>query len=133
MTNGDVHVIVALLLMGRRTRRIEVGLHGRAEHGHKVAGVTGAVVVANRRIKDPQLRSRCNRSCTTRMRQRELSGAQGLRHGAGGSGLAAYGSQIAAVAGDLRLPGSADVHGIARPAGGDAVDQGWGMALRSAT
>ena len=52
MTNGDVHVIVALLLMGRRARRIEVGLHGRAEHGHKVAGVIGAVVVVHRRINN---------------------------------------------------------------------------------
>ena len=46
ITNGDVRVIVALLLMVQRARRIEVGLHGRAEHVHKVAGVIGAVVMA---------------------------------------------------------------------------------------
>jgi hypothetical protein len=66
------------------------------------------------------------------MRQREFSGVHGLRHGACGSWLAVYGSQLAAVAGDLRLPASAEVHGIARPQEGDAVDEGWGKAPRSA-
>jgi hypothetical protein len=54
MTNGDVQVIVALPLMVPRARRIEVGLHGRAEHGRKVIG---AVVAVNRRINDHQWRS----------------------------------------------------------------------------
>jgi hypothetical protein len=113
MTNGDVQVIVAPLLMGQRARRIEVCLRVRAERGHKVAGVIGAVVVVYRRIIDHQWRSRCNRSCTSSMKQRKLSGAHGLRHGARGSWLATYGSQFAAVAGDLWLTDSADVHGIA--------------------
>jgi hypothetical protein len=90
MTNGDVQVIVALLLMVQRARRIEVGLHGRAEHGHKVAGVIGDVVLVDRRSNDHQWRIRCNRSCTSSMRQRELSGAHGLRHGACGMVLAAH-------------------------------------------
>src|SRR3954465_10652467 len=71
ITNGDVQVIVALLLMVQRARRIEVGLHGRAEHRHKVAGFIGAVVPVNRRINGHQWRSRCNRNCTSSMRQRE--------------------------------------------------------------
>jgi RNA-binding protein YhbY len=54
MTNGDVQVIVAPLLMGQRARRIEVCLRVRAERGHKVAGVIGAVVVVYRRIIDHQ-------------------------------------------------------------------------------
>src|SRR3954447_2233149 len=82
MTNGDGQVIVALLLMVQRARSIEVGLLGRAERGQEVAGVIGAVVLANRRI---------NRSCTSSMRQRGPSGAHGLRHGACSSWLAAYG------------------------------------------
>jgi hypothetical protein len=51
MTNGDVQVIVALPMV-QRARRIEVGLHGRAEHGHKVAGGIGDVVLVDRRIND---------------------------------------------------------------------------------
>ena len=68
MTNGEGQVIVALLLMGQRARTIEVGAHGRAEHGPKVAGVIGAVVVANRRINNHQPCSRRNRSCTSSVR-----------------------------------------------------------------
>jgi hypothetical protein len=72
MTNGDGQVIVALLLMAQRARSIEVALHGRAQRGQEVAGVIGAVVLANRRI---------NRSCTSSMRQRGPSGRTSVGRG----------------------------------------------------
>jgi hypothetical protein len=51
---------VALLLVVKRARIIEVGLRGRAERGFKVAGVIGAVVLVNRRINQvfsPEIRT----------------------------------------------------------------------------
>ena len=119
---GD-HDTAAETVMARQDRGCP---HGHDGHDHKVIS---AVVTVNRRINDHQWRSRCNRSCTSSMKQRKLSGAHGLRHGARGSWLATYGSQFAAVAGDLWLTDSADVHGIARQQEGDAVDEGWGKAL----
>jgi hypothetical protein len=68
------------------------------------------------------------------MRQRELSGVHRLRLGACGSWLAAQCAPHAVAAGACGrwLTDSAEVHGIARQQEGDAVDEGWGKAPRSA-